>query len=232
MVTRNVNLTANFGLPQLRIDAVRVPSAGGSVTGAGAYNYGSTTVLKAFANPGYAFDRWQEGETYRGIDQTITNVLYTDRVMTAYFRELNPTHTVTTASNPAGVAVVSGAGYYTNGNSVVFSAPLSTTNGPNRYMFKELTLNGSLLATTNEYLNVFTTLQPSNMLVVAKYTAQPLDPQVKELKRNLKDPVPATTNFAAALIFDRSMQTNLPPLVVFTNMTAPALSFDVHDVSG
>ncbi|MBN2704478.1 MAG: VCBS repeat-containing protein, partial [Pontiellaceae bacterium] len=227
MVTRNVNLTANFGLPQLRIDAVRVPSAGGSVTGAGAYNYGSTTVLKAFANPGYAFDRWQEGETYRGIDQAITNVLYTDRVMTAYFRELNPTHTVTTASDPTGVAFVSGAGYYTNGNSVVFSAPLSTTNGVNRYMFKELTLNGSLLATTNQHLNVFSTLQPSNMLVVAKYTAQPLDPQVLELKRNLKNPVPATTNFAAALVFDRSMQTNVPPQVVFTNIAAPALSFDV-----
>ena len=227
MLQRNVNLTANFGLPQFTMEAVRVPSAGGSVTGAGTFDYATENVLHAYANPGYAFDHWQEGETLRGASATVTNVLYGNRVMTAYFRELNPTHTVTTASAPAGVASVSGAGYYTNGNSVVFAAPMMSTNGANRYLFQQLELNGSVLARTNEYLNVFTTLQPSNMNVVARYTAQPLVPQVLTVKRNLKDPVPATTNFNASLIFDRSMRTDIAPQVTFTNMTASELTFDV-----
>jgi hypothetical protein len=120
---------------------------------------------------------------------------------------------------------VSGAGFYTNGNSVVFAAPQMVTNGANRYIFQRFELNGSLLSYTNEYENIFTTLQSSNMHVVAEYTGQPLEPQVKAVNRNQADPVPATTNFLVDIVFDRSMQPGSPPLVVFTNEAAPAATF-------
>jgi hypothetical protein len=225
MVTRNVNLKANFGLPQFSITAVRVPPAGGSVTGTGSFNYGTTNVLRAYKNPGYGFDRWQEGPTFRGTSTTVTNVLYGNREMTAYFKELNPYHTVTTATDPAGVATVTGAGFHTNGNSVVFAAPQMATNGANRYIFQRFNLNGVFLTSTNQYLNLFTTQQPSNMNVVAKYIAQPLEPQVKTVSRSKANPVPATTNFVASIVFDRSMQPGTPPLVVFTNSAEPEKTF-------
>ncbi|RKZ93787.1 MAG: hypothetical protein DRQ43_07820, partial [Gammaproteobacteria bacterium] len=224
LLARNYNLTANFGLPQFSLTAVRVPETGGSVTGAGSYDYASTNVLRAYPNPGYGFDRWQEGPTVLGTALTVTNVLYGTREMTAYFYELNPYHTVTTASDPAGVASVSGAGNYTNGNSVAFAAPQMTTNGANRYIFQRLELNGAFLASTNEYLNTFTTLQPSNMHVVAEYTGQPLEPQVRVVNRSRANPVPATTNFLLDVVFDRSMQPGIEPLVVFTNEAAPAMT--------
>ncbi|MDF7800708.1 FG-GAP-like repeat-containing protein [Pontiellaceae bacterium B1224] len=225
MLTRNFNLVANFGLPQFTITALRIPQAGGSVTGAGSFDYGSTNVLRAYPNPGYGFDHWQEGAAPRGTSVSVTNVLYGNREMTAYFSELNPYHTVTTASDPVGVAAVSGAGFYTNGNTAVFAAPQMTTNGASRYIFQRLELNGSYLAATNVYANTFTTLQPSNMHVVAEYTGQPLEPQVKTVNRSRSDPVPATTNFLVDIVFDRSMQPGTPPLVVFTNEAAPLMTF-------
>ncbi|VGO16047.1 hypothetical protein PDESU_04637 [Pontiella desulfatans] len=225
LLSRNFNLVANFGLPQFTITALRIPQAGGAVTGAGSYDYATTNILRAYPNPGYGFDHWQEGAVHRGTSLTVTNVLYGDREMSAYFYELNPYHTVTTASDPAGVASVSGAGFYTNGTTATFAAPQMTTNGPNRYIFQRFELNGSFLAWTNEYENTFSTLQHSNMHVVAEYTGQPLDPQVKSVSRSKADPVPATTNFLVDVVFDRSMEPGVDPLVVFTNEAAPGLTF-------
>jgi hypothetical protein len=225
LLTRNFNLKANFGLPQFTLSVVRVPVAGGSVTGAGSYDYASSRVLRAYPNAGYGFDRWQEGPSVRDSALTVTNLMYGNIEMTAYFKELNPFHTVTTASDPAGIATVSGAGFYANGDSALFAAPQSTTNGANRYTFQRFNLNGTLLATTSSYLNTFKTQQPSNMLVTAIYAVQPLEPQVKSVSRSKSNPVPATTNFLVSVVFDRSMQPGFPPLVVFTNEAAPSRSF-------
>ena len=83
-VTDNRNLIANFEEHQLSDYAITVsanPSDGGTVTGAGTYNYGTSVTLTANANSGYIFDHWQDGNTANPRTITVTgNATYT-----AYF---------------------------------------------------------------------------------------------------------------------------------------------------
>lgn len=217
LLTQNRTLRANFILPQFVLSASRQPESGGSVYGAGSYDYASTNVLRAYPRPGYRFGHWSEGAVDLGAATSVTNVMLTDHALTAWFEELNPFHDVVTATEPADVATVTGEGHYINGTTAVFSAPQMPTNTTSRFLFQRLELNGGYLTTSASYTNTFTTLQPSNMTVVARYTSQPIEPQVRMVSRNLQDPVPATTNFAVGIVFDRSMNPMVEPLVLFSN---------------
>jgi uncharacterized repeat protein (TIGR02543 family) len=53
----NKNITASF-IRQYTLTASANPSAGGSVSGGGAYDSGSTATLTAPANSGYVFTGW------------------------------------------------------------------------------------------------------------------------------------------------------------------------------
>ncbi|MCK5801945.1 MAG: hypothetical protein KAI66_03895, partial [Lentisphaeria bacterium] len=183
----------------------------------GSFDYASTNVLRAYPSPGYRFGHWSEGAVDLGTATSVTNVMLTHHALTAWFEELNPYHDVVTATEPEGVATVTGAGHYTNGTTAVFAAPQMPTNATSRFLFQRLELNGGYLTTSASYTNTFTTLQPSNMTVVARYTSQPIEPQVKQVSRNFQDPVPATTNFAVGIVFDRSMNPAVEPLVLFSN---------------
>ena len=62
-VTGNQDLVAHFSVP-LTITALSNSSEGGSVTGGGVFDYGTTCTLTATANPGYSFIKWtKNGET-------------------------------------------------------------------------------------------------------------------------------------------------------------------------
>ena len=56
-VTGNRNLVANFGEP-LSITVSASPAEGGTVSGAGTFDYGATATITATANEGYVFYRW------------------------------------------------------------------------------------------------------------------------------------------------------------------------------
>lgn len=217
LLTKDLTLRANFILPQFVLSASRQPEAGGSVYGAGSYDFASTNVLRAYPSPGYRFGHWSEAAVDLGSATSVTNVMETDHALTAWFEEINPYHDVVTSTDPLDVATVLGAGHYTNGTTAVFAAPHMPTNATSRFLFQRMELNGSYLTTAASYTNTFTTLQPTNMTVVARYTSQPIEPQVHMISRNLRDPVPATTNFAMGIIFDRSMDPMVEPLILFSN---------------
>ena len=68
----------------IKIDASCMPSIGGTVTGASSYDNGDMVTLKAVANDGYRFLRWDDGTT----DATNTFAATTDAIYTAEFVKL------------------------------------------------------------------------------------------------------------------------------------------------
>lgn len=202
------------------ISASNNPPLAGTVAGTGYYLYGATNVLTAYPAPGYKFGNWTEGGIIVGTNTTLTNVVDGDHLFVANYAEANVTHVVTAATLPSGVAAVTGAGTYTNGESVTISAPLSITNPPNIYNFRQFQLNGTPLGGGSSLTKTFSTLDPTNMQYVAVYDAVTILPLVIGTAANYPGLVPATTNYVLSFQFNRSMDTHFTPLVVLTNPAA------------
>ena len=60
MVTEDADYVANFETCSYNITALANPSVGGTVSGAGAYEFGETATLTAMPNANYAFVNWTE----------------------------------------------------------------------------------------------------------------------------------------------------------------------------
>lgn len=216
-VTRDRQLTANFTLPAFQITAVSQPAVGGMVTGAGTYAYGVTNTLKAIANDGYRFTNWVENGSVISTQLNLTFGVYSNRSFTARFAEANVFHVVTTATSPAGVTTVTGAGTYHNGQTVSFVAPAAITNGPIAYSFKRFTQNGNPFGNSPSISKTFSTLDSTNIAIVAEYEGRSILPVVVGVSVNYTNPVPLTTNYVLSFQFDRSMRTASEPQVVLTN---------------
>ena len=219
-VIRSRNLVANFTLPLFTITASNNPANGGLITGAGAYYYAATNVLTATPAFGFNFTNWTEGTNVVGASPTLTTVVFTNHTFVANYIDANLNHGVGTVTAPPGVAAVTGAGSYTNGQTVVFSAPGLVTNSPFLYTFEEFTLSNTVVSVSNTFTKTFSTLDATNLQYVAVYKVTTILPEVINVTANYASPVPATTNFLLALQFDRSMNTNFPPVIGLTNSAA------------
>ena len=210
-------LSADYTLPNYEVGISREPASGGTVWGSGIYPHGSTVEFRAYTNPGYRFDRWLQGSNVVQTAAQWSAVITNNLDLAAVYGEINPYHDVTTATSPTGVTVVAGAGYYTNGESTVFSAAAVVTNGDYRYTFEDFLLNGSRFALTNWVAHTFTPVDSTNMDVVAEYGVLPVTPRIVSIGDNYGGFVPATTNYRLSVVFDRAMDTAIEPLLVFTN---------------
>ena len=70
---------------------------------------------------------------------------YSNALIVANYSAANLSHTVTTATSPPGLALVTGAGVYSNGQTATFTAPLEVTNPPNYYYFSQFTLSNTVI---------------------------------------------------------------------------------------
>lgn len=220
-LTRDRQLVANFTLPAYSITASNQPPAAGTVSGQGTFPFGTTNVLTARPNFGYRFTHWSEAGIVVSTDNTLTTVVRSNRFVVAHYAEANVLHLVTTATAPLGLAVVAGAGTYTNGQTATLTAPLRVTNPPSLYSFREFRLNGVFAGNDASFSKTFSTLDPTNLEYVAHYDSASLRPLVVNTFVSHANPVPATSNFVFSLQFNRSMNPNVTPLVVLTNPTAP-----------
>ena len=84
-VTESAHYVANFELDTFIITASVDPEEGGSVTGAGTYNYGETVTLTAEAKPDYQFVNWTEGDAVVSEEATLTFEVDSDRQLVAHF---------------------------------------------------------------------------------------------------------------------------------------------------
>ncbi len=202
------------------VTASNHPPAGGTVTGAGYYLAGATCALTAYPAPGYKFVNWTQNGTVISTNLALTNIVSGDALFVANYAEANLTHTVTAATSPDGLATVTGAGVYTNGQLAVISAPLAITNAPYLYTFRQFQINGAPVSGGASFTRTFSTLDPPEMNFVAVYDRVTLLPLIIQTTANYPAVAPATTNYVLSLLFNRSMDTNFTPLVALTNPAA------------
>ena len=125
MSPRNATVTANFELlpGNYALTISRSPTAGGTVTGAGAYASGATANITATPAAGYQFVNWTTSSGTVA-SSTSASTTYTmpaaNATVTANFEAL--TYDLTINRSPVGVGTVTGVGSYSTGQVVPITA--------------------------------------------------------------------------------------------------------------
>ena len=140
----NRTFVAHFEIEEYEITATANPTAGGSVTGAGTFQYGQTVTLRATANTGYTFTNWTENGSVVSTNATYSFAASASRTLVANF-QIN-TYNISATANPTAGGTISGAGEYTHGQNVTLTATANTG-----YTFTNWTENGSVVSTNATY---------------------------------------------------------------------------------
>ena len=143
-VTENASYVAVFSLNSYTISASASPNAGGSVSGTGSYNYGSTCTLTATPATGYSFVRWTKNGSQVSTNPSYSFTVTENASYVAVF-SLN-SYTISASANPSAGGTVNGAGTYNYGSSCTLIA--TPASG---YSFVRWTKNGSQVSTNPSY---------------------------------------------------------------------------------
>jgi len=136
------------------------PPAGGSTSGGGLFNAGTSVTAIATANTDYTFTNWTENGIIVSALPSYTFMLNGNRNLVANFT--SPKMTITLSSNPILGGTTSGAGLFDSGSSVTVTATPSVN-----YQFTNWTENGLIVSALANY--TFTV--NSNRTLVANFTA-------------------------------------------------------------
>lgn len=119
VVEDDATYTALFNPYQYEITAESDPVEGGTVTGAGTYDYGTTATLTATPNEYYMFISWSDG-----VITNPRNILVTQNVhlRAIFYQTGTPTYTVTVVPNDPNLGEVNGSGTYPEGTTIEISA--------------------------------------------------------------------------------------------------------------
>jgi uncharacterized protein YjiK len=126
------------------INAIANPVEGGTVTGAGTYDYGTSVTIAATANVGYIFNNWAEEGEVVSTDESYTFIITDDHDFVANFT-IN-TYNVTVAANPIDGGTVVGGGTYNHGVTATLTATANIG-----YNFVNWMENGEVVSTDAEY---------------------------------------------------------------------------------
>lgn len=132
------------GWQKFTISATINPSTGGTITGSGVYDYGSSVLVVATPNNGYKFVSWTENGNIVSTSSSYSFTVTNNRNLVANF--IPTTYTIATSSNPSASGNTSGGGVYNVGTNVTVVA---TPNSG--YMFLNWTENGNIISTTLSY---------------------------------------------------------------------------------
>ncbi len=162
VVTANSNVVANFTPQQYIISISSAPVAGGTTSGGGSYNFGSTTTVTATANSTWTFLNWTENVNVVSTTSAYSFTVTANRALVANFTQ-DPTFLVTTASEPVSGGTTSGGGNYYSGQPATVTATANTG-----YNFTTWTENGTVVSVAANY--TFTISGARNL--VANFTMQ------------------------------------------------------------
>ena len=115
-ISSNRNITAHFSLNTHVIQAISSPQEGGTVSGIGTFNYGTTATLVATPADDYHFTYWTENGNVVSHQQEYSFTVTEDRNLTAHFAM--EILTVYLISQPEGAGILLGSGNYEPGNLV------------------------------------------------------------------------------------------------------------------
>jgi hypothetical protein len=126
MPASDLTLTANFVMIDYTLTLVANPTAGGTVTGAGVYNFGQMVDVNAVPNTGWAFVNWTalDGTVVSTLPANTIPMPASDLTLTANFVMID--YTLTLVANPTAGGTVTGAGVYTFGQMVDVNAVPNT----------------------------------------------------------------------------------------------------------
>ena len=140
-VTEAAAYVANFSVNGYQITATANPTAGGTITGAGAYNYGNSVTLTATANTGYTFVNWTKDGEVVGTSNTLSITVTETAAYVANFTQND--YQITASTNPTGAGTITGAGSFHYGDNC------SLTVTPNLgYTFVNWTKDGEVVGTS------------------------------------------------------------------------------------
>ncbi len=97
-VTGNRTLVANFSINTYTIAAVADPIEGGTVTGAGSYDFGASCTLRATPNESYLFVNWTKDGVEVSTDSRYTFIVTADEAYVAHFQFIDNVEENTTVS--------------------------------------------------------------------------------------------------------------------------------------
>ena len=152
-VTEAATYVANFSANSYTITATANPTDAGTITGAGAFAYGTSVTLTATAHPGYTFINWTKNGEMVGTNPTYTFTVTEDVAYVANF-ELS-SYEITVTANPTTGGTVTGGGTFIYGASCTLTA----TPAEN-YIFVNWSKNG-IVVSTNAIYN-FTVMEGGN----------------------------------------------------------------------
>ena len=136
-------LVANF-IRTYTVATSSNPAIGGSTTGSGTYNTGTSVTVTAIPASGYQFVNWTDGATPVSTNSSYTFTISENRNLTANFSVI--TFTIATSSIPAAGGTTSGSGIYNSNASVTVIAAPATG-----YQFVNWTVGGSIVSTSATY---------------------------------------------------------------------------------
>lgn len=145
-VNTNRNLVANFTAQsqQYTINVSANPNNGGTVSGGGTYNEGTSCTVRATPNTGYTFTNWTENGNVVSTSLRYTFTVTGNRTLVAQFQPQY--YTIGTSANPANGGTITGGGTFQYGESCTVGA------GPSDgYTFINWTSNGSIVSTEQFY---------------------------------------------------------------------------------
>ena len=142
------NLVAHFTYvpPTYTVSVSADPTQGGSVTGGGTYQEGTSCTVSATTNSNYTFANWTENGNVVSTNASYTFTVNGNRSLVAHFTYVPPTYTVSVSANPTQGGSVTGGGTYQEGASCTVMATAS-----NGYTFNNWTENGNVVSTNANY---------------------------------------------------------------------------------
>ncbi len=135
---------AHFAPIPYEITATANPTMGGTVTGGGTHDFGTSVTLAATPATGYHFVNWTKDGTEVSTSASYSFVVSGDATYVANF-ELN-SYAITVSANPPAGGTVSGGGTYNHFANCTLTAMPSTG-----YHFLNWTKNGTVLSTEATY---------------------------------------------------------------------------------
>ena len=143
-VTEAASFEAHFQLQSFAINASANPSNGGTVSGGGTYNYGSTCTLTATPTIGYDFINWTKNGTQIS---TSPNYSFTVTEAASYIAHFQlQSFTINPSADPYNGGTVNGGGTYNYGQTCTLTAAPATG-----YNFINWTKNGAQVSTSTSY---------------------------------------------------------------------------------
>ena len=119
LVVCDTTFTALFNPIQYEVTVGWTPEEGGTVTGAGSYDYNTWAVLTAIPNENYTFICWSDGIVRNPRDILVTHDIHINAL---FHLSGTPEYTVTVTANDSLLGTVTGGGTYPEGVTIDIEA--------------------------------------------------------------------------------------------------------------